>query len=78
MTDKKLFPNIKRVLRNAISVGLIAGAANYQNLYPPTAETLYAVAVGFVIAFVIEFANAYKKQPKANGHRQNMNTFFLS
>lgn len=78
MTDKKLFPDVYRVLRNAIAVGIIAAVANFQNLYPPTPEILYSVAVGFIIAFGIEFANAYKKQPKANGHRQNMSTFFLS
>lgn len=78
MTDKKLFPDIKRVLRNAIAVGIIAAVANFQNIYPPTSEIIYSVVIGFIIAFGIEFANAYKKQPKPHGHNQKVNTFFLS
>lgn len=78
MSNNKLFPDIKKVLRNAIAVGIVAGIANFKNIYPPSLESLYPIVVGFIIAFGIEFANAYKKQPKPNGHRQNVNTFFLS
>ena len=78
MSNNKLFPDIKKVLRNAIAVGIIAAIANFKNVYPPNLEMLWTVAVGFGIAFAIEFANAYKKMPKKFGHRQNLNTFFLS
>lgn len=78
MMKNKLFPDLKRVLRNAISVGIIASIANFQNIYPPDPQMLWTVVVGFIIAFGIEFANAYKNKPKPHGRRQNINTFFLS
>lgn len=78
MSNNKLFPDIKKVLRNCIAVGLIAAVANFKNIYPPSLEMLWSVAAGFGIAFAVEFAHAYKKLPKKFGHRQDMNTFFLS
>lgn len=78
MTNNKIFPDIKKVLRNCIAVGIIAAVANFKNIYPPNLELLYAVVVGFVIAFAFEFGHAYRLVPKPNGHRQNMSTFFLS
>jgi len=78
MSSNKLFPNLKKVLRNCIAVGIIAGVANYQNVYPPTLEMLYSVITGFIIAFALEFAHAYSKLPQPRGHRQDMSTFFLS
>jgi len=78
MSDSKIFPNIKKVLRNCIAVGIIAGVANFKNVYPPTLEMGWTVVAGFVIAFAIEFAHAYRLMPKTNGHRQNMSTFFLA
>ena len=78
MSNNKLFPDLKKVLRNCIVVGITAGLANFSSVYPPSLEMLWTVAVGFGIAFGIEFVNAYKKMPKPHGHRQNLNTFFLS
>ena len=78
MSNNKLFPDIKRVLRNCIIVGIVAGIANFRSLYPPSLEMLWSVAAGFGIAFAVEFVHAYKLIPKANGHRQNLSTFFLS
>jgi len=78
MPEQKLFPDIKKVMRNCIVVGITAGIANFKSVYPPSLEMLWTVAVGFVIAFGIEFVNAYKKMPKPHGHRQDLSTFFLS
>jgi hypothetical protein len=78
MTNNKLFPDLIKVLRNCITVGIVAGLANFQNIYPPSLEMIYSVAVGFGIAFAVEFVHAYRLIPKPNGHRQNMSTFFLS
>lgn len=78
MSKNKLFPDIKKVLRNCIVVGITAGLANFSNAYPPSLKTLWSVITGFIIAFGIEFANAYKNKPKPHGHRQRVNTFFLS
>ena len=78
MASNKLFPNLTKVMRNCIIVGITAGIANFKSVYPPSLEMLWTVAVGFIIAFGIEFAHAYQKMPKAHGHRQNMTTFFLS
>ena len=78
MSNNKLFPDIKKVLRNCIAVGIIAGVANFQNAYPPSLEMLWSVAAGFIISFAVEFSYAYKKMPKKFGHRQDLNTFFLA
>jgi len=78
MSNNKIFPDLKKVLRNCIAVGIIAAVANFKNIYPPNLEMLWTVAVGFGIAFGIEFANAYKNKPKPHGHAQKINTFFLS
>ena len=78
MSNNKLFPDIKKVLRNCIAVGVIAAVANFKNIYPPNLEMLWTVAVGFGIAFAVEFANAYKHKPQPHGHTQKVNTFFLS
>ena len=78
MLNNKLFPDFKKVLRNCIVVGITAGLANFKSAYPPSLEMLWTVAVGFGIAFAVEFANAYKKMPAPHGHRQDLNTFFLS
>jgi len=78
MPNSKIFPNLKKVLRNCIAVGIIAGVANFTNVYPPSIKMGWTVLAGFVIAFGIEFANAYKKIPKPHGHTQKVNTFFLS
>lgn len=78
MTNNKIFPDIKKVLRNCVAVGIIAGVANFQNIYPPSLEMLWSIGAGFVIAFAIEFAHAYRMMPKPHGHRQDLNTFFLS
>ena len=78
MSNNKLFPDLTKVMRNCIVVGITAGLANFKNAYPPSLEMLWTVAVGFGIAFGIEFVNAYKKMPKPHGHRQDLNTFFLS
>jgi len=77
MANNKLFPDIKKVIRNCIVVGITAGVANFRNVYPPSGEMLWAVACGFVIAFAVEFVHAYKLMPKPHGYRQNMATFFL-
>ena len=78
MSNNHLFPDIKKVIRNCVAVGIIAGVANFQSVYPPSLETFYSIAAGFIIAFGIEFANAYKNKPKPHGHVQKINTFFLS
>lgn len=78
MSNNKLFPDIKKVLRNCIVVGIVAGVANFQNVYPPSLEMLWSVSAGFGIAFAVEFVHAYRLKSKPNGHRQNLNTFFLS
>ena len=78
MSEQKLFPNLTKVMRNCIVVGITAGIANFKSVYPPSLEMLWTVAVGFIIAFAVEFVHAYKLMPKSNGHRQNMTTFFLS
>jgi len=78
MSNNKLFPDIKKVLRNCIAVGMIAAVANFKNIYPPNLEMLWTVVVGFGIAFAVEFANAYKHKPQPHGHTQKVNTFFLS
>ena len=78
MSKQKLFPNLTKVLRNCIVVGITAGVANFQNTYPPSLEMVWTVGAGFLIAFAVEFVHAYKLMPKPNGHRQNMTTFFLA
>lgn len=78
MSNNKIFPDLTKVMRNCIVVGIVAGVANFNNVYPPSLEMLYSVMAGFGIAFAIEFVHAYKLMPKPNGHRQNLNTFFLS
>jgi len=78
MSEQKLFPDLTKVMRNCIVVGIVAGVANFKNVYPPSLEMLWSVVAGFVIAFAVEFVHAYKLIPKPNGHRQDLSTFFLS
>ena len=78
MPYNKIFPDIKKVLRNCIAVGIIAGVANFSSAFPPSLEMAWTVAAGFIIAFAVEFAHAYKHKPKPHGHNQKEITFFLS
>ena len=78
MPNNKIFPDLKKVLRNCAVVGITAGVANFKSAYPPSLEMGWTVLAGFLIAFAIEFTHAYRLMPKPNGHRQNMSTFFLA
>jgi len=77
MTFEDIFPNYKKVLRNAICVGLIVLASSGIAKFPPTLETIYGAVIGAVIAGIVEFTNAYYKKPAANSKKNAIKTFFF-
>jgi len=54
MSNNKIFPDIKKVMRNCIAIGIIAGVANFQSVYPPIIRNLlFLLLLVLIIAFGI-------------------------
>ena len=77
MTFEDIFPNWKKVLKNALCVGAIVFASSGIAQYPPSLETLYTAVVGAVFAGIIEFVNAYYKKPNTSSNKKAVATFFF-
>lgn len=77
MQISEIFPNINKVIRNSVVVGLIAMVSGFHQTETITAQTFLSLGIGFVLAFAVEFANAYNKNKTPAKKKGRINTFFL-